>query len=1023
MRRFLVLVLLVVCGCGRGSFVGQRLDNFSAYYNTFYNAEKALETGVEAMLENLDRQEIDQDTYLSLFGRNSRGSTQRKPFEDALKKSADVLREHPDSKWVDDAMMTIGEAWFHTQNYVGAEEKFNELLAIESPLHDKARFWLARTLIASKQYDEAFNFLAATLNRDDISARWEPHLRLALADLHVQRENWEQAAQALETGLEAVDDRYLAGRAEFLLGQIYETLERYDDAVQTYDRVQDYKPFYELSYAAQYSAVRVLADYGDPEEAMRRLRRMERDDKNYDHRGKLAYLRGRVLLALGYDGDTLDIYDELLYDPLAAGAQVRGHIHYALGEYYRDAVIDFPYAAAHFDSARQTLSAGRTVFRQGGSEAPIYAPSAITDAEDQARVFLSYADAMDRVALLDSLLYLGSLDDSTYNALVLELRQQRAEELERQRRESAKNRAEAQFRNNPGNNFDSGFGRTPQGKDLQGGQTDTGSDAGFLFHRDNVRMQQAQADFALLWGNRPLAPDWRRSAAVRAMAEEGYEDDGLLEEEEDPEDALPEVDMSAVPRDEESRQRTLENRAAARYALANVLFLSMHRPDSAAAWYRMVIEEDEDSDVAPRAYYALGEVQRSLGDTLSAERIYRTIIDRYPTSDFSVRVFERLGIEPTSEPMPDSLTRAEAAYDAALGSWRDGAYASTLDHMVQVAITYPTTQVAPRALLAAGSVYMEWAARDSLDVLGELPLSVPDSVLYASKIFDTSQRMTSISQGKSVRTERVEKGGNAQQTQENRDSTATEPLSLVTLYKQLAEAYPTSHQATMANATRSVLTGIINTRAAESRRLAAIADSLAAVDSLVVADSLAAVDSLVIADSLGKVLPDALVAADSLGQATGDSLALADSPVGVATDSLAMAEETFEASAIAAAEQDTVLPAPAGHPPAPDPGGEGDQLQLPGLGLIDWTLGGYTVLIRTETRHENAIGFANNFGLTLPGLNHPIDVYAAAVKDGIEFRIGIGLFQTVPQAESVLEAYRDQLPSDARVQRIPNTRQ
>lgn len=1010
MRRVLVLVLLVVCGCGRGSFIGQRLDNFSAYYNTFYNAEKALELGVEAMLEGLDRQHIDQDTYLSLFGKNSTGTTQRKPFEDTIKKSADVLREHPDSKWTDDAMMAIGEAWFYTQNYVGAEEKFNEVLAIESPLHDKARFWLARTLIASTQYDEAFNFLQATLNRDDISARWEPHLRLALADLHVQRENWEQAAQELETGLESVGDRYLAGRAEFLLGQVYETLERYDNAVQTYDRVQDYKPFYELSYAAQYSAVRVLADYGDPEQAIRRLRRMERDDKNYDHRGKLAYLRGRVLLALGFDDDALDIFDELLYDPLADGAEVRGSIHYALGEYYRDVVIDFPYAAAHFDTARQTLSAGRTVFRQGGSEAPIYVSAAITDGEEQARVFLAYADAMDRIALLDSLLYLGSLDDSTYHALVLELRQRRAEELEKQRRESAKNRAEAQFRNNPGNDFDAGFGRTPQGKDLQGGAGDSGSDAGFLFHRDNVRMQQAQADFALLWGDRPLALNWRRSDAIRALAAEEYEDEGLQEDTENADDALPEVDMSAVPRDEESRQRVLENRAAARYALANVLFLSMHRPDSAAAWYRMVIEEDEESDVAPRAYYALGEVQRSLGDTLSAERIYRTIIDRYPTSDFSGHVFERLGIEPTSEPVPDSLTRAEEAYDAALGSWRDGAYASSLDDMVQLAISYPTTAVAPRALLAAGSVYMEWAARDSLDLFGDLPLSVPDSVLYASKIFNTPQRVTSTSRNRSVQPERLETGENPQQVAEEKESKKPEPLRLVTLYSRLLEAYPTAQQATMANTTRSALTGILNTQAAEARRLAAFADSVAAAD------------SLAMADSLGKVFPIAS-AVDSLGQVASDSLAMPDSLAGVQMEALAIAEEAIEASADSVATQNAVPPGPVSDPPAPEPSGEGEQMRLPGLGLIDWSQGGYTVLIRTETRHENAIGFANNFGRTLPDLTHPIDVYGAAVEDGVEFRIGIGLFQTVPQAESVLETYRDQLPSDARVQRIPNTRQ
>ena len=115
MRRSLVLCVLFVflmagAGCGRSSFVGKRLDNFSAYYNTFYNAEKALDEGVKAIDTGQAEQEVDQDLYLPLFGGSDRGTTQRKPFEDAILKCADILRKHPDSKWVDDAVLVIGQS-------------------------------------------------------------------------------------------------------------------------------------------------------------------------------------------------------------------------------------------------------------------------------------------------------------------------------------------------------------------------------------------------------------------------------------------------------------------------------------------------------------------------------------------------------------------------------------------------------------------------------------------------------------------------------------------------------------------------------------------------------------------------------------------------------------------------------------------------------------------------------------------------------------------------------------------------
>ncbi len=742
MRRSLVFCvcfsfMLLIAGCGRGSFIGKRLDNFSAYYNTFYNAEKALDEGVDGFSTGLEQQPIDQNLYISIFGRVESGTTQRKPFEDAIKKSADILREHPDSKWVDDAMMVIGRSWFFTQNYVGAEQYFREVMALESGLRDEARFWLARCLIASGQYDLAFDHLQESLSRDDLTRRWEATLRLAMAELHVKRKSWEDAATELETGLETVRDNELASRSQFLLGQVYETLERYEDAIAAYDRVGAYKPFYELSYAAQYSAVRVEGEHGDPEIALRRLRRMERDDKNYHHRGELAFMRARVLQAAGYYDDALDVYYELLYDPTADGAAVRGETHYALGSFYRDVYADFPYAAAYFDTAQTALvrptssGFGRS---GGGASQPSYAPAAITDGEEQARVFLSFSEVMDEIVRMDSLLYLGSLDDSTFDAKILELRKQRAEELEAERREMERLRAERQFQQGgtttPNNNT---FGRTPAGKQI-GNAADNNS--GFLFHRDAVRVQEALAEFNVIWGPRPLVPNWRRLDAVNNVGSEGGSfSDSTLAEVISPEDELPEVDISDIPRDSLSEAIMLEDRANARYELANVLFLSMNKPDSAATWYRMVIEQDGEEVVAQRAYYALAEVQRALGDTLPSERLYRTIVDRYPDSDFSKPAAERLGRELADEASSDTLAMAEQAYDSVYTAWQQEDYSESLSGMVKVAIEYPETEVAPRALLAAGSVYMEWADRDSLDLYGALPLTLPDSILYQSDLF------------------------------------------------------------------------------------------------------------------------------------------------------------------------------------------------------------------------------------------------------------------------------------------------
>ncbi|RMF57303.1 MAG: hypothetical protein D6746_11295, partial [Bacteroidetes bacterium] len=142
----------MLAGCGSSSFLGRRVDNFTAYYNTFYNARKAYERGVKSL--ERDNVPVDRTRYLPVFSDPDR-APRSQDFADAIKKSADVLRDHPTSKWADDALLLIGKSYFYQQNYVGAEQKFREVIDLGSDLEDEARFWLARTLIASQAYDEA----------------------------------------------------------------------------------------------------------------------------------------------------------------------------------------------------------------------------------------------------------------------------------------------------------------------------------------------------------------------------------------------------------------------------------------------------------------------------------------------------------------------------------------------------------------------------------------------------------------------------------------------------------------------------------------------------------------------------------------------------------------------------------------------------------------------------------------------------------------------------------------------------
>ncbi len=733
-----VLLIAVVSGCSSGSFVGKRFDNFTAYYNTFYNAEKSFDAGTKA-LESGDRR-VDRSTYLRVVDLPAGGAGGR-DFENAIKKSADVLRDHPDSKWVDDALMLIGKSYYYTSNTVGAEQKFREVIQRESDLEDEARFWLGLTLMSSGALNEAGTHLRESIEQEDIERKWRGRMQAVLGELYVRQKRWDEAAEALRQAAGEMDDKQLGSRAQFLLGQVYETLGNYQEAAQAFRDVRRFNPLYELSYASRHNAIRVEGVYGDAEVALNDLRKMERDDKHFQYRAELRYLRGLILQEGGYASDAVAEYTRLLYDADANVATVRGPIHYQLGVIYRDMLADFSRAAAHFDTASTALRAARPSRAGSGQmDALGDAPGAIRDAPQQAEVFGSYAEIHAEVARLDSLLYLGSLDEEAFLVRIQEIRRQRATELVAERERQKSLAVQEQFGRNTG--FEAA-GRSP----AAAANTPTGS-AGFLFHRERSRVQENLLSFFDRWGERPLVVNWRRIASVSGSAErnpvatvdgsQASTDLLIADGNSVTEEALlasVDVDLSAIPRTPERIVAMETERATARYELANVLFLSIEMPDSAAAWYRTVVEENPDLPVASRALYAIAEVQRTLGDVESANAIYRRVLDEYPDSEVAERAAERIGAK-IKDALPREERDPELDYESAYGNWKSGEYELAAADMLTVATRYRGEKIAARALLATGAIFVDWSEDVGTDVLAPVSMNVPDSLWIAAGVVE-----------------------------------------------------------------------------------------------------------------------------------------------------------------------------------------------------------------------------------------------------------------------------------------------
>jgi TolA-binding protein len=710
----LVVAGLFLGGCG---FFGRQFTNFTAYYNKFHNANEAFEKGLQSMEEQRERP-VDRTQYVSLFPATGAQQGNESPFDKAIQKSADVLREHPDSKWVDDALLLIGKSYFYQQNYVGAAQKFREVIALNGEKTKEARFWLARTLVATGRYGAASEVIRTGIEGSP-TGPWTARLHLVRGQLLVQQEQWEEATQALNQGLQGDVPDDVAARAAFLLGQALETIGQPSPARAAYQEVQTYDPSYPLRFAARLNDVELQGIHGDAARALDRLRDLETDEKNFEQRGEMAVVRARIHRAQGQYDQARAALTGTLYGQESASGASRGRLHYDLARLYRDAYKDFSRAAAHFDTASTSLESRQAP--DGGETQRL--PTAPVDAGAQANRYRDLAERARTVARLDSLLRLGRMSDRAFQEFVADLRRRRQAEqaAEREERSSRSRRLRSR-----------GQALAERRQEASPAADTRSSDAGFLFHKDPARVQRGTRQFEQTWGDRPLVDNWRRQVAIRSTGsaasaaqdadgtsprdEAGSPSTGRFSAGESDREAGADagVDLSAIPRDSASLADMEAEQTVARYKLANSLFLAANRPDSAATWYRRILQESGDHPVAKRALYALAEAYRAQGDTTAAQQAYRRLIDQYPDTDLAARARQRLGLREAS-PADNHRVLADTAYARAYRRWQRGRLDSSLTQFLDLARRYPDTDAAPRALLAAGVVYWKQLQADTLE--------------------------------------------------------------------------------------------------------------------------------------------------------------------------------------------------------------------------------------------------------------------------------------------------------------------
>lgn len=687
---FSLMVALLLTGCSGSGTLGGLWTDFNSYFNTFYNANQSYKRGYEQYEDQ--RISINPERPIRIYRSPARVGVDH--FEDAIERGTDLLINHPNSRYVDNAVALIGRSYFFLQNYYNAEQKFIELYAIteSDDLLQEAIIWRARTMLEQERYSEGLSYINAQLNAVDIEWERRPQAeaRILLAQFMVETEEYEEAGRLLFSALPDVKERELRARGFFLHGQLLDMLEAYEPAYEAFDRAASANPYYELIYHSELKKGIMLRKQGRNEEARRHFAAMARDNNNFEFLNQIQYELGRTHYAMGNTREALKWYREVLYlSNRTAPRELLARTHYAKAELYRFRLKNYPFAAAHYDTASRNTSDLELLPEN-------------FDANEMATSFGEFSRLNQQLIKQDSLMYLGQLPPAQFDSTIAVIQQQYSERMRAEERE--RERESSRIVN-----------ITP---DEVGEAAEVSDENGFLFHLNRQMVSQASMQFKALWDGRPLVDNWRRQEAVReaivrAEEAEEAEDQDVESEEiiyvEEAELDEYQLDLSEIPRSRTARAEMRQRMAETKYQIGNIYFLSLNMPDSAKSYFEDVIEQHQEARILPQAMYSLSEILYEGGQEERAREWAVQIADKHPETLYARRLSERFDLGVNTDEVAGTPEEAfSLQYNQLLEQLDEWPDIQAADSLLAYGKQDTLTSHAPEALLSAARKYITY---------------------------------------------------------------------------------------------------------------------------------------------------------------------------------------------------------------------------------------------------------------------------------------------------------------------------
>lgn len=573
-------------------------------------------------------------------------------------KASMILQHNAESSYFDDALFMSGYAFYYNKDYAKAQRKFTELASLGNEDYDlKSKLWIGKSELQLRNFDLGMSIIEE------------------VRDSAVAREDEDILKHAYEVIISYNIDR-----------------EQFSAAITEAKKLIEISGDDELNALAAYQIGLLYLQSGNEEEAAKAFESVLEYSPNFETEFNSRFELAKLYKSLGNIEESREmlntLYNEGKYSPFW------GDVYFQLG------LIE--YEAENYEKAFSIFNDVNKLYpgSEGALESQLMLGEIMRNVYadyDSAKTYYDFVKNSNAPAEIKEKAELYSQSITNYLALKEDI-----EKSDRQityilkpqefvRDSLAYERYLAKTRDK--NAADTGA-QTSGTQTQTGGQTTT-TDTTQTAPSDtsavsDTTQNQASAD----------------SLFAQTTTDYFLDDDYLLE-------VKPEFPKVGID--------SLEAKIANDYfALGNLFFTDLIRPDSVYYYYNLLLSEYPDTKEKPRVLYALGTYYDTRGEVEKRDSLFNIIYNEYKTHPIASEAAKELGKPPLireSDPAEAEFLSAESQIDQAQ-------YDSAYVLLKNIVSNYPESIYKPKSLYTIGWLY-------------ENVTDEPDSAAkYYSKIMD-----------------------------------------------------------------------------------------------------------------------------------------------------------------------------------------------------------------------------------------------------------------------------------------------